>query len=195
MASSLTHADLVTLEKIFRKYAEDFSAANPAAKVLCRGLSLVGTGILPVLDHFIFRAINPKERVLEFRDLGYAHDPATRVFSARKHSIEVYRRKGFPAVLIKEAHDPAAQEWVKTFGDKAPYVMAVRVDNLEDAELNLEKQAVGFLRPSGGKVGEELREIACHPSFQDGKIINVLVLVERHAANTDFYAPDFWAKA
>ena len=195
MTYSLTHADLIVLENKFRKYADDFAEGNHAAKVVSRGLSLVGIGVPPVLDHFVFRTMDPKVRAHEFQDLGYARDLAVKVFSDKKHSVEVYCCKGLPAVLIEKVHDKGAQEWVQTFGDQAPYVMALRVENLEDAELHLEKQAVGFIRPSAGKMGEEIREIASFPTLRDGKTVNALVLVERHAANPNFYAPDFWAKA
>jgi len=195
MSAPLTKAELTALEGTLKKYAEDFVTTNHAAKVLLRALSLVGIGLRPILDHFVFRTQDPKERIREFQDRGYVKDPAAKVFSDHKSKIEVYRCKCLPAILIEEAISPAAQAWVKAFGDESPYVMAVRVDNLEDAEIHLERQAVGFLRPSAGKPGEEIREIASIPVFQKGETVNVLVFVERHAGNMNYYAPDFWARA
>ena len=195
MSAPLTTADLVTLEAVLRRYANDFALSNRAAKTLLRALSLVGVGLRPILDHFVFRSQDPKQRIREFLDRGYVKDPKVKVFSRGKKRTEVYRCKCLPAILIEEVADPAAKKWVKAFGEQAPYVMAIRVDNLEDAEMHLERQAVGFLRPSAGKEGEELREIAAMPTFKDGKTANVLALVERHAGNLNYYAADFWARA
>ena len=195
MSTPLLHADLAALEKIIKKYIDDFSMVNHAAKVILRGLSLIGVGARPLVDHFVFRTLNPKERIEEFRSLGYTLDPSAKFFSEKKPHIEVYRCRCLPAILLEEAHGAVARDWVKTFGDAAPYIMAMRVDDLEDAELHLEKQGVGFLRPSAGKTGEELREIASFLTCREGKTVNALVLVERHAGNMNYYAPDFWAKA
>jgi hypothetical protein len=195
MTTPLVHSNLVTLEQVLRKYAEDFAAENHAAKVITRGLSLVGIGIRPILDHWVFRSIHPLSRIKEFQDLGYVRDPDAKVFSEKKMRVEVYRCTGMPAILVEEAHDHEAHDWVKTFGDQKPYVMAVRVENLEESEMYLEKQGIGFIRPSAGKTGEEIREIASYLTIREGKTVNALLLVERHAGNLNYYAPGFWAKA
>ena len=75
------------------------------------------------------------------------------------------------------------------------HMLGMKVDSLEEAAFYLEKQAVRFLRPEAGKPGEEVRAIAALPVFRDGAAVNVLVLVERHAGNTNYYGPDFWSKA
>lgn len=183
------------LESVFRKYAEEFAAVNPAAKVILRGVDLVGIGIRPVLDHFIFRTLHPEERIREFLELGCVKDPFAKVLPGKRFRTEVCRLNGFPAVLVEDVRDREAQDWVKAFGDQAPYVMAVRVESVEDAALHLEKQGVGFLRPPAGKIGEQVRAIASLPVFRDGKALSVLVLVERHAGNPGYYAADFWTKA
>ena len=70
--------------------------------------------------------------------------------------------------------------------------MALRVDDIEEAVVRLEKQSVGFIRPPAGKRGETLREIAALPEVRDGKNAHHLILVERHAGDERFYSPDFW---
>jgi hypothetical protein len=73
--------------------------------------------------------------------------------------------------------------------------MALRVDDIEDAAFHLEKQAVSFLRPPAGKHGDHLREMAAVPCMKDARPANYLLLVERHAGDARFYAPDFWLKS
>lgn len=192
MSSDAAIGSSVLLEQVFKKYAEDFAQKNPAAKVLMRGLSLVGVGIRPLLDHFVFRTLDPKGRAQEFLDLGYEKDPAAKLFSGRSHHTEVYRNGCAPAILIKCPHDKPGQDGVKAFGDKDPYVLAVRVEDIEEAAFRLEKQAVAFLRPSAGKKEESLRQIAAVPEMRQGVPAGYVMLVERHAGDRRFYLPGFW---
>lgn len=187
--------DAAFLEQALKRYTEDLTAENVAARVVARGLSLVGVGIRPVLDHFIFRTVHLKERTREFLDLGYQRDPAAKVLEHKGHSVEVFRCGCAPAVLVEHPHEKEGLEWVAHFGDRKPYVMALRVDDIEEAAFRLEKQAVVFLRPPAGKRGETLREIAAAPEVRDGKNAHHLALVERHAGDQRFYSPDFWIKA
>ncbi len=192
MSFDVHAGDPSLLEQVLKKYAEDFAQKNPAAKVLVRGLSLVGVGVRPLLDHFVFRTLHPKERAQEFLELGYEKDPAAKVFSGRGHDTEVYRNACAPAILIKCPHDKAGQDGVREFGDKDPYVLAVRVEDVDDAAFRLEKQAVAFLRPSAGKKEDLLRQIAAAPEMRQGIPAGYLMLVERHRGDQRFYLPGFW---
>ena len=184
--------DSTVLEQILKQYAAGLALENAAARVVTRGLSLVGIGILPVLDHFIFRTVHPKERASEFLELGYEKDPAAKVLEHKGHGVEVLRRGCAPAILVEHPHEKAGLDWVAHFGDKNPYAMAFRVDDIEEATFRLEKQSVGFIRPPAGKHGDTLREIAAAPEVKDGKNAHGLILVERHAGDRRFYSPDFW---
>ncbi|MBU9889132.1 MAG: hypothetical protein KTQ49_04620 [Candidatus Omnitrophica bacterium] len=189
MSSDTVSDKYVLLERILRKYTEDFAQKNVAAGVLMRGLSLVGVGMRPLLDHFVFRTLHPKERAQEFLELGYEKDPETDVFCGKAHETEVYRNGCAPSVLIQHSTEKADQEWVKRFGDQAPFVLAVRVEDIDEAAFRLEKQAVAFLRPSAGKKGDSLRQIAAMPTADQGLPHNYLTLVERHRGDRRFYLP------
>ena len=180
------------LEQVLKQYVTGLAEENSAVRVILRGLSLVGIGIRPILDHLIFRTVHLKERAREFLDLGYEKDPAAKVLNHKGHGVEVLRRGCAPVILIEHPHEKTGLEWVEHFGDTKPYAMAVRVDDIEEATFRLEKQAVGFIRPPAGKHGETLREIAALPEVRDGKNAHYLVLVERHAGDPRFYSPDFW---
>jgi len=184
--------DPALLEKILKQYAVELALENTAVRVVARGLSLVGVGLRPILDHFIFRTVHLKERAAEFLEMGYERDPAAKILERKGHSVEVFRKGCAPAILVEHPHEKTGLEWVAHFGDKKPYAMALRVDDIEEAVFHLEKQSVGFLRPPAGKCGEALREIAALPEVKEGKNAHHLILVERHASDQRFYSPDFW---
>ena len=184
--------DPALLEQILKQYAAGLALENTAARVVTRGLSLVGIGIRPILDHFIFRTVHLKERTNEFLELGYERDSTAKVLDHKGHGVEVFRRGCAPAILVEHPHEKAGLDWVAHFGDKKPYTMALRVDDIEEAVFRLEKQSVGFIRPPAGKRGETLREIAALSEVKDGKNAHHLVLVERHEGDQRFYSPDFW---
>jgi hypothetical protein len=184
--------DPILFEKILKQYAAGLALENTAVQVVTRGLSLVGVGLLSILDHFIFRTVHLKERTVEFLEMGYERDPAVKVLEHKGHSVEVFRKGCAPAILVEHPHEKTGLDWVAHFGDKKPYAMALRVDDIDEAAFHLEKQSVGFLRPPAGKPGETLREIAALPEVKDGKNAHHLILVERHTGDQRFYAPDFW---
>ena len=192
MLSASGCKDPAFLEQVLKQYVAVLAAENAAARVVVRGLSLVGIGIRPILDHFIFRTVHPKERANEFLGLGYQRDLTVQVLERKGQGVEVFRKGAAPAILVEHPHEKAGLEWVAHFGDKKPYAMALRVEDIEEAAFRLEKQAVGFLRPPAGKHGETLREIAASPEVKDGKNAHHLILLERHAGDERFYAPDFW---
>ena len=189
-ASGCKHS--VILEQALKRYIADLVAENAAVRVVTRGLSLIGIGICPVLDHLIFRTLHLKERTREFLDLGYQRDPDAKVLEHKGHGVEVLRKSCAPVILVEHPHEKAGLDWIEHFGNQKPYAMAVRVEDIEEATFRLEKQAVGFMRPPAGKHGENLREIAALPEVKDGKNASYLILVERHAGDPRFYAPDFW---
>ncbi|MFA7254879.1 MAG: hypothetical protein WC133_02110 [Candidatus Omnitrophota bacterium] len=180
------------LEQILMQYAEGLVLENAAARVVARGLSLVGVGLRPVLDHFIFRTVHLKERATEFLEMGYERDLTAKVLEHKGHGVEVFRKGDAPAILVEHPHEKTGLDWVTHFGDKKPYAMALRVADIEEASFRMEKQSVSFIRPPAGKHGETLREIAAAPEMKDGKAAHHLILVERHAGDRRFYSPDFW---
>ncbi len=192
MPSTANCKDSTLLEQTLRQYAAGLALENTAVRVVMRGLSLVGIGSLPVLDHFIFRTVHLKERASEFIELGYERDFASKVLEHKGHGVEVFRKGLGPAILVEHPHEKAGLDWVAHFGDSKPYAMAFRVEDLEEAVFRLEKQSVGFIRPPAGKHGETLREIATLPEVKGGKNAHHLILVERHGGDSRFYSPDFW---
>jgi len=192
MLSASGCKDPAALEQVLKQYSCDLAVENAAIRVVLRGLSLIGIGVRPVLDHFIFRTVHLKERSREFLELGYERDLTAKVLEHKGHGVEVFRRGCGPAILIEHPHEKAGLDWVAHFGDKKPYALALRVEDVEEAVFRLEKQSVGFIRPIAGKRGEVLREIASAPEIKDGKSICHLILVERHEDDRHFYSPDFW---
>ena len=180
------------LEQVLKQYVSDLVVENSAIRVVVRGLSLIGIGVRPVVDHFIFRTVHIKERAREFLELGYERDLTAKVLEHKGHGVEVFRGGCAPVILIEHPHEKSGLDWVAHFGDKKPYALALRVEDIDEAAFRLEKQAVGFLRPPAGKHGENLREITSLPEVKDGKSTHHLILVERHAGDQRFYSPDFW---
>lgn len=189
---SVPVANASVIEAFLKQQAEAFASHNQAAKVVVRGLSLVGIGVRPILDHFIFRTVHLKQREQEFLDLGYEKDITPKIISKKGHSVEVFRKGCAAALLLEHPHGKEGLDWIERFGDKDPYCMALRVEDIDEAAFRLEKQAVGFLRPAVGHHEDSLRQIATVPEIKDGKEYSHLVLVERHAGDPRFYAPDFW---
>lgn len=195
MSFSSVNTDKGSLEALLKRYADDFASKNHAARTVIRGLSLIGIGLRPVLDHIVFRAHDAQERAREFVALGYEKNTAIRLLHAKNTHLKIYQKKGFPAILIEQPSSASGQEWLKTFGEANPYYLAVRVEGLADAVFSLEKQGIAFVRPEAGGKEDSLRQIAAAPEVQDHKTATTLVLVERHAGEEAFYAPDFWVNA
>ncbi len=192
MTSASGCKDAAMIEQVLKEYAEGLAAENPAVRVVTRGLLLVGVGIRPVLDHLVFRTVHLAERTQEFLALGYERDHAAKILEHRGHGVEVLRKGCAPAILVEHPHEKSGLDWVAHFGDKKPYALAVRVEDIDEAVFRLEKQAVGFIRPPAGQHGDILREIAAKPEIKDGKNASHLILIERHAGDQRFYSPDFW---
>ncbi|MFH0985007.1 MAG: hypothetical protein V1882_05665 [Candidatus Omnitrophota bacterium] len=192
MPSASDCKDPAFLEQALKQYVSDLTQENSTARVVARGLSLVGVGIRPLLDHFIFRTIHLKDRTQEFLEMGYERDLTAKILEHKGHSVEVFRKGCAPAILVEHPHEKSGLDWIAHFGDKKPYAMAIRVEDVEEAAFHLEKQCVGFLRPVAGKHGDTLREIAALPGVKDGRNAHHLILVERHAGDARFYSPDFW---
>lgn len=180
------------LEAFLKKCAEDFTLQNHAARVVLRGLSLVGIGLRPVLDHVVFRTLHLKQRGQQFFNLGYERDIDAKVLSRKGHGVEVFRNGCAAAILLEHPHEKAGLDWIAQFGDNNPYYLAVRVDDIEEAVFRLEKQGISFLRPVVGHREDSLRQIVTVPEMKNGQLYSHLVLVERHAGDQRFYAPDFW---
>jgi len=192
MPSASGCKDPAFVEQTLKKYTFGLALENTAVRVVTRGLSLVGIGIRPLLDHMIFRTVHLKDRTNEFLEMGYERDLGAKVLEHKGHGVEVLRKRSCPTILVEHPHDKSGLDWIAHFGDKKPYALALRVDDIEEAIFRLEMQAVGFLRPPAGKHGESLREIATLPEKKEGKNASCLILVERHSGDERFYAPDFW---
>ncbi len=181
------------LDKIFDGYIKNICEDSIAIKTFFRALSLVGIGARPVLDHIIFRTSSPRQIIAPFLEFGYGRDLNARILPDSS-SWEIYRCENAPAILLSIPHTKEELDWLNRWEDDHPYVIAVRVKDIDQAVFNLEKQGVIFLRPSTGSAKENLREIAIAPSTVEGMDKSFLLLVERHQQSRDFYAPNFWRR-
>jgi len=183
------------LEKLLRKYINDFIANNQAAKVIADGLRVVGIGFRPVIDHLTFRTLDVEKRAKEFLVYGYRYDESLGVIEYDTWWAKVYRRANYPTLFIDQAYDvPRGKkslipEWVKTFGDKVLHHVAIQVDDIENAIFFLEKQGVPCAGEIVGAKGTDLRQIFTKPEMKGGKAFTVLELTERHRGYTGFLPP------
>ncbi len=190
---SLPVQNISLLEASLKKYAEAFAAQNHAARLVTRGLALMGIGLRPILDHIVFRTLHLRQREQEFLGLGYEKDMNAKVLLKKGHGVEVFRRGCAAAIILEHPHEKTGLDWIANFGDQEPYYLAIRVEDVDEAVFRLEKQGVSFIRPVVGHRDDNLRQIATVAEMKDGKEYSHLVLVERHAGDQRFYAPDFWS--
>ena len=183
------------LEKLLRRYIDDFISNNHAAQVIANGLRVVGVGFRPVIDHITFRTLNVEKRALEFLSFGYEYDRTLGVIEYENWWAKVYRKPGYPTIFIDQAFEGARgkgaiiPDWVNAFGDKTLHHVAVCVDDIETSIFYLEKQGVPFAGKIVGEKGTDLRQIFTQPEMRDGKPFSVIELAERHRGYSGFLPP------
>lgn len=183
------------LETLLRRYVDDFVRENQAARVISEGLRVIGVGFWPILDHITFRTLDVEERAKEFLKFKYTYDSELGVLEYNNWFAKVYRKPGYPPLFLDQAY-PGARgkgslipDWVKAFGDKTIHHVAVRVEDIEQAILFLEKQGVKFAGEAVGERGTELRQIFTQPEMKKGKAFSVVELTERHKGFMGFSPP------
>lgn len=190
--SSRTEKDLA-LEQILENYLGEFIAGNLAAKTIAAGLRVVGVGLRPLVDHLIFRTLEAQKRASEFLPLGYVWDRKAGILEYGAARARVCTKRGFPALIFEEpaagvkGRKSAVADWVKAFGERSAFSVAVRVDELEQAVFYLEKQAVPFTGVFAGEKSGILRQIFSSPEIREGRAYTVLELVERRSGFEGFF--------
>ncbi|MCB9799437.1 MAG: hypothetical protein H6757_01585 [Candidatus Omnitrophica bacterium] len=183
------------LENILAQHIDDFVAGNQAAKIVAKGLSILGIGLRPLIDHITFRALDIDTCVNEFIRYGYQCDESVEVMEYESWTAKVYRKAGYPVIFIVQAYkDERGQnslisEWVQKFGDKRIHHLAIQVDEITQAIYYLEKQGVRFSGSIIGARNTNLRQVFAQPEEIDGMPFTVLELVERHCGYTGFSSP------
>ena len=173
-------------------YVTTFIASNSAAALVRDRLAAAGVGLRPVIDHLSFRTLHVQERALEFEALGFTFDDTIGVVERDEFLYKVYRRSGFPAILIQQAHEDARgakspiPKWVERFSDGHVHHMGIVVDRLEDAVAALESAGLRFIGQIVGDSDSEFRQIYVEPDMVDGLPATVLELVERRWGFTGF---------
>lgn len=183
------------LEALLRRYVDDFIHQNHAAQVLAQGLRVIGVGFWPIIDHLTFRTMDVDQRAKEFLKLGYTHDTQMGILEYNNWFAKVYRKLGYPTMFIDQAYQGSRgkgsliPEWVKAFGDKTLHHVAVRIEEIEDSVLFLEKQGVKFAGEIVGDRGADLRQIFTQPEMKKSKPFSVIELTERHRGFSGFSPP------
>jgi hypothetical protein len=177
---------------VISNYVTTFVESNRAASIIRDRLAAAGVGLRPVIDHISFRTLQVHERALEFEALGFSFDDTVGVVERDEFWYKVYRRPGFPAVLIQQAHEDARGEkspipgWVERHTDASVHHLAIVVDRLEDAVQALSEAGITFSGNIVGDADSEFRQIYVAPETRDGEPYTVLELVERHWGYTGF---------
>lgn len=183
------------LEVLLRRYVDDFIRQNRAARLIAKGMEVIGVGFWPIIDHLTFRTLDVEKRAKEFLKFGYAPDKELGILEYNNWFAKVYRKPGLPALFIDQAFDgPRGKaslipDWVRAFGDQTLHHVAVRVEDIEKAVFYLEKQSVHFAGAVVGDRGTDLRQIFTEPEMKKGKPFSVVELTERHRGFVGFSPP------
>jgi len=180
------------LDTLLSDYVADFVARNRAAQVLKRGLDEVGVGFSPIADHLTFRTMDIDRRAEEFLALGYV---LSETLDYKDWFAKVYRKPGYPPLFIDQAYPDErgktsiVPSWVAKFGDKTLHHIAVKVEDIERAMAQMQRQGVRFAGKIVGERGGALRQIFTEPEQVDGVFFSVLELTERHEGFQGFSPP------
>lgn len=183
------------LENILSKHIDAFVSGNQAAQVVAKGLSILGVGLRPLIDHMTFRTLDIEARAREFTAQGYEWDESAGIIEYESWKAKVYRKPGYPAIFIDQAYEDARGEgspisaWVHKFGDQGLHHLAIQVDEITQAIYYLEKQGVRFSGKIIGAKHTNLRQVFTLPEDVDGVQYTVLELSERHCGYTGFSSP------
>lgn len=177
---------------VINNYVSTFLESNASARVIRDRLAASGVGLRPVIDHISFRTMLVHERAREFEALGFSFDDTIGVVERDDFWYKVYRKPGFPAVLIQQAFEDARgahspiPAWVERFTDGQLHHIAIAVDRLEHAVATLGEAGLSFVGQIVGDTDSEFRHIYARPDIVDGLPATVLELVERHWGFTGF---------
>jgi hypothetical protein len=177
---------------VIDNYIATFVETNRASALVRDRLDAAGVGLRPVVDHISFRTLHIHERAREFEALGFSYDDTVGVVERDEFWYKVYRKPGFPAVLIQQAHEDARgakspiPQWVERFTDGQVHHVAILVDRIERAVETLRDAGLTFAGQISGDEDSEFRQIYVEPEIADGEPFTVLELIERHWGYTGF---------
>lgn len=177
---------------VINNYISTFLETNASARLIRDRLAAAGVGLRPVIDHISFRTLLVHERAREFEALGFSFDDTIGVVERDDFWYKVYRKAGFPAVLIQQAHEDARgasspiPAWVERYTDGQLHHVAIAVDRLEHAVATLGEGGVSFVGQIVGDTDSEFRHIYAKPDAGDSMPATILELVERHWGFTGF---------
>lgn len=187
----MTESDM-ELERRIQALIADYLRGNRAAAALKSDLDRAGTGFGPVIDHLTLRTDDIDRRAAEFLAAGYRF---IEQLDYGDWYAKVYRRDGFPALFIDQAHAGergqgcVIPDWVRRFGDDTLHHVAVGVEDIDLAMNRLRAHGVEFAGSVIGAPGDRLRQIFTVPELRDGAPFSVLELTERHAGYLGFSPP------
>ena len=180
------------LDELLARMVGEFVQHNQAAKTLHTMLDEAGVGFTPVIDHVTLRTVDIDRRAEQFVGLGYTYDET---LEYDDWYAKVYRKTGYPALFVDQAYagdrgrTSIIPGWVQNFGDQIFHHVAVRVEDIEHAVRQLNKQGIVFAGNIVGGRGGTLRQIFSSPEMVEGHPFSVLELAERHRGYQGFLPP------
>lgn len=180
------------LEQRLDSYLQEYVSRNYAAQIAKEVLDAAGIGVKPLIDHITIRTKNIDQRALEFLPLGYAH---AETLEYSDWHAKVYRAPGFPALFVDQAYDDdrgatsVIPRWVDQFSDQTLHHIAILVEDIETAMLQLQGKGITFAGSILGEKGDVIRQIFSVPEQVEGAPFSVLELIERHAGYQGFSPP------
>ncbi len=185
-------------ERIVRRYIEGFVKNSHPARVLKERLDKAGIGLFPVVDHITVRTLDVDRRSKEFIRLGFRWDKTVGISGLLQYDdwwAKVYRKPGLPAVFIDQAfkgprgNTSVIPPWVRRFSDRELHHIAVRVEEIERAVLEMKKNGIRFAGPIVGARGTDLRQVFTAADVKRGHPFTVVELIERHRGTAGFSPP------
>jgi hypothetical protein len=190
MKTDSHHTDI-----FFKDYIKQFLSDNRAAKLLDSKLSECGVGLMPLIDHCTIRTFDVNERAKIFLQLGFVEDNIIGVLEFDNWWAKVFRKPGYPSLFIDQAFagergkPSLIPEWVHAHGDQCFHHIAVLVQDIEHAILQLKALDINFSSQIVGAANTDLRQIFTQPEIKNGKAYTVLELIERHNGYQGFLPP------
>lgn len=168
------------LKELLQQAVAGFTSANKAGRVVSQGLKVVGTGMLPVIDYLCFLSAGDESCIAPFLAAGYGESSAE--ISVSEGTGRVFQKDGYPAlVLVTAAADDSEsfiQAWTAKYGSSL-FMLALKVENIENAVFYLEKQGIPFADMICGRRGDALRFAVSSSECGQSPVPSALVLVER----------------
>jgi len=185
-------------EKVSRRYIEEFVRNSRAAGILKEHLDKIGVGLFPLADHITVRTLDVNRRAKEFIRLGFRWDKGVGINGVLEYDdwwAKVYRKPGLPAVFIDQAfqgprgNTSVIPPWVRRFSDRLLHHVAVRVEEIERAVLEMKKKGIRFAGPIVGARGTDLRQVFTAADVKRGHPFTVVEIIERHRGYAGFSPP------